>query len=86
MFKRVRSWFVDDLPAHLRRYSIRFLILIGIVQGVWMALPDRIMAGLPEWFTTAVNILLVVGGVYTGLLKQDIGLKAFAPPEKEPGE
>ena len=83
MFKPV---FVDDLKAHLRRHSVRILALLAAIQPAWVTLDESIKGGIPLWLSATVNTLLAIGGIYGALQKQDIGLQAFAPPEKEPGE
>ena len=85
MFNCLRSKFVDDLAAHLKRYSVVMLAALLAIQPVWIGLDDAIKGGLPMWFTMPINMLLAVAGLIGALLKQDLKPSQFGLPDSKPG-
>jgi len=79
----LRSRFVDDLKAHLKRYSLWMLAALLAIQPVWLGLDDAIKGGLPNWFTMPINMALAAAGIIGALLKQDLNPAQFGLEKKE---
>jgi hypothetical protein len=78
----IRPAFVDDLKAHLKRYSVICLGLLASLQTAWIAMPPEIRNALPERFVTVVSIALAIGGFIGGLLKQNLRPSDFGLDER----
>lgn len=68
----IRPAFVDDVKAHLRRYSVFFLGALASLQAAWMGLAPEIKALLPEQFIQIVSLVLAIGGLIGAFLKQNL--------------
>ena len=64
--------FVDDIKAHLKRYSVIALGALAAIQPVWLGLDATIKDGVPAWLSMGVNTALALAGIVGALLKQGV--------------
>jgi len=68
---------VSDIPAHLKRHTIRGLAAIAALQPIWLGVDASIKGGLPLWLTLTINSVIAVAVLGLGFVRQAIAPEAF---------
>lgn len=79
----LRARFVDDLKAHLKRYSLWAITAFGIVQAAWLSLDPSVKAALPADLAAKIGLIIAGLGVVGALLKQGLSPSQFGLSDKE---
>jgi hypothetical protein len=62
---------VDNIKAHLKRYSVQALAAVATLQAAWLGLDLSLKAALPEYLVNGLSAFFAVAGLIGAFIKQD---------------
>ncbi len=62
--------FVNNIGAHLKRYSVMALGALVALEGAWLAIPAPIQERLPDALKDNVSLAIAAAGLVGALIKQ----------------
>lgn len=64
--------FVEDIRNAAKWWSMRFLILAGVVQASWQEMPPEVLAVIPQDWRGWITFGLIVAAAISRVIKQDL--------------
>lgn len=61
---------VDNIGAHLKRYSVQALGLLVTLEACWRMIPEDVRAKMPEDIKDGAAVVIALAGLIGALLKQ----------------